>query len=68
MYRATVTCDLCGHRQTMERLLDVAEVRHCICHRCEAPLKVEITEADVWGAPVRRTPAASPLVEWWGRR
>ncbi len=43
MPRALVTCESCGHRQTVRRLIRRPETFHVVCHGCEQVLRVEVT-------------------------
>jgi transcription elongation factor Elf1 len=45
--RAIVTCECCGHRQTVARAIRRPEVFHIVCHDCERSLRVEVTAADI---------------------
>lgn len=40
--KITVTCNECGHKQAVERRIDleVEPVFHIVCHDCEQPLQV----------------------------
>lgn len=48
--RAIVTCECCGHRQSVERPIRRPESFHVICHDCEGVLLVEVTPADLRAA------------------
>ena len=40
-----VECDSCGHKQRLERRYFDGELeRTCICHQCEMPLKVDLSD------------------------
>jgi hypothetical protein len=51
--RAIVTCDTCGHRQAVERVIRTPEAFHQVCHECEAVMIVEVTAADIAAAAER---------------
>lgn len=48
--RAIVTCECCGHRQTIARAIDRPETFHLVCHECERSLKVDVTNHDLVSA------------------
>ena len=41
--RAVVTCECCGHRQTVERSILRPESFFLVCHECEGVLRVQVT-------------------------
>ena len=47
--RVTVTCELCGYQQKLERKITQPGHVDLICHDCEAPIGVEVT-ADKFAA------------------
>lgn len=47
--RITVTCELCGYRQRLERKITQPGHVDLICHDCEASIGVEVT-ADKFAA------------------
>jgi len=58
--RAIVTCECCGHRQTVARPIRQPEAFYLICHACERSLRVDVTAADIAAAQVSapsRTPS-----------
>lgn len=57
--RAIVTCECCGHRQTVERSISAAESFYIVCHECEGVLRVDVTDADLKAAQTTR--AKSPV-------
>lgn len=48
--RAIVTCECCGHRQTVARPIRRPESFYLVCHDCERSLRVEVTEDDIRAA------------------
>ena len=48
--RAIVTCECCGHRQTVARPIRKPESFYLVCHECERSLKVEVSAADISAA------------------
>jgi ribosome-binding protein aMBF1 (putative translation factor) len=48
--RAIVTCECCGHRQTVARTIRVPESFYLVCHDCERSLRVEVTDDDIKSA------------------
>lgn len=48
--RAKVTCECCGHRHSVARSIDAAEVFHLVCHGCERSLRVAVTATDIQAA------------------
>ena len=56
--RAVVTCESCGHRQTVARPIGKPESFHMVCHECEGVLKVEVTERDLLSATPQALPRA----------
>jgi transcription elongation factor Elf1 len=55
--RAIVTCECCGHRQTVARAIERPGTFHLVCHECERSLRVDVTEEDLSAA--RNASAAS---------
>ncbi|HEX6492693.1 MAG TPA: hypothetical protein VF112_04235 [Candidatus Dormibacteraeota bacterium] len=55
--RAIVTCECCGHRQTVARAIDRPGTFHLVCHECERSLRVDVTDDDLSAA---RNASASP--------
>ena len=45
--RAVVTCESCGLRQEVARVIPEPTTFHIVCHRCELSLLVTVTEADI---------------------
>lgn len=41
--RAVVTCECCGHRQSVARPILEPESFFLICHECEGVLRVQVT-------------------------
>jgi len=56
--RAIVTCECCGHRQTVARAIGTPESFHLVCHECERSLRVEVTRDDIRSAT---NPTAKPM-------
>ncbi len=56
--RAIVTCECCGHRQTVARAIRTPESFHIVCHECERSLRIEVTGGDIRAA---QTPASRLL-------
>jgi len=48
--RAIVTCECCGHRQTVARPIRKPEHFYLVCHECERSLKVEVSAEDISAA------------------
>ena len=48
--RAIVTCECCGHRQTVARAIDHPGTFHLVCHECERSLRVDVTDEDLSAA------------------
>lgn len=48
--RAIVTCECCGHRQTVARPIHRPEIFYLVCHDCERSLRVEVSDADIRAA------------------
>lgn len=42
-----VTCECCGHRQQVARVIRRPEAFHVICHGCEQVLQVVVTQLDI---------------------
>jgi RNase P subunit RPR2 len=42
--RLTITCEDCGERHRLERLIYEPEMVYIVCHKCEGWLRVDITE------------------------
>jgi hypothetical protein len=60
--RAIVTCECCGHRQTVARPIRRPESFYLICHECERSLRVDVTAVDIQAAQVPATrPAAQGI-------
>jgi transcription elongation factor Elf1 len=57
--RAIVTCECCGHRQTVARAIRRPESFYLVCHECERSLRVEVTAQDIHAAEAStsRTPS-----------
>jgi transcription elongation factor Elf1 len=53
--RAIVTCECCGHRQTVERAIDRAGTFHLVCHECERSLRVDVTTEELNAARTAST-------------
>jgi len=60
--RAVVTCECCGHRQTVARPIAKPESFYVVCHGCEGVLRVEVSERDLRSAttPPARRPVRHP--------
>ena len=56
--RAIVTCECCGHRQTVARAIDRPGTFHLVCHECERSLRVDVTDDDLSAARNTRSPSA----------
>lgn len=54
--RAIVTCECCGHRQTVARPIRRPESFHLVCHDCERTLRVDVTAEDIRAAELSTTP------------
>jgi len=48
--RAIVTCECCGHRQTVARPIRKPESFYLVCHDCERSLRIEVTAEDISAA------------------
>ena len=48
--RAIVTCECCGHRQTVARAIESPGTFHLVCHECERSLRVDVTDEDLTAA------------------
>ena len=48
--RAIVTCECCGHRQTVARPIRRPESFYLVCHDCERTLRVDVTSEDIHAA------------------
>jgi len=48
--RAIVTCECCGHRQTVERTIERPGTFHLVCHECERSLRVDVSAEDLHAA------------------
>jgi transcription elongation factor Elf1 len=48
--RAIVTCECCGHRQTVARAIERPGTFHLVCHECERSLRVDVTDEDLSAA------------------
>ncbi|HET9051379.1 MAG TPA: hypothetical protein VFO60_06720 [Candidatus Dormibacteraeota bacterium] len=57
--RAIVTCECCGHRQTVARAIRVPESFYLVCHDCERSLRVEVTDDDIRAAQAGSRRSAS---------
>jgi len=57
--RAIVTCECCGHRQTVARPIRRPECFYLVCHDCERTLRVDVTAEDLRAAEAAsaRTPS-----------
>jgi len=55
--RAIVTCECCGHRQTVARAIDQPGTFHLVCHECERSLRVDVSVDDLSSARAPRTPS-----------
>jgi len=56
--RAIVTCECCGHRQTVARPIRRPESFYLVCHDCERTLRVDVTAEDIRAAELTtRTPS-----------
>ena len=55
--RAIVTCECCGHRQTVARAIDHPGTFHLVCHECERSLRVDVSVDDLSAARQPRTPS-----------
>lgn len=53
--RAIVTCECCGHRQTVARAIRRPESFFLVCHDCERSLRVDVTSDDIRAAQVPTT-------------
>lgn len=61
--RAIVTCECCGHRQTVARPIRRPETFYLICHECERSLRVDVTDVDIQSAQITpRSGAAATTV------
>ena len=56
--RAIVTCECCGHRQTVARAIDRPGTFHLVCHECERSLRVDVTDAELSAARSAGSPSA----------
>jgi transcription elongation factor Elf1 len=56
--RAIVTCECCGHRQTVARAIDRPGTFHLVCHECERSLRVDVTDDDLSAARNPASPSA----------
>jgi RNase P subunit RPR2 len=52
--RVTVTCEECGERMRMERIIFAPEVVHLICHKCEGLLEVDMVDRSKTPQPSAR--------------
>lgn len=57
--RAIVTCECCGHRQTVARPIRDPEAFYLICHECERSLRVDVTVSDIRAAQLAPARGAS---------
>ncbi len=57
--RAIVTCECCGHRQTVARPIRRPESFYLVCHDCERTLRVDVTAEDIRAAELSTTRTAS---------
>src|SRR2546421_2576891 len=57
--RAIVTCECCGHRQTVARPIRRPEAFFVGCHECERSLRAEVSAGDIRAAEtaITRTPS-----------
>jgi hypothetical protein len=55
--RAIVTCECCGHRQTVARGIDHPGTFHLVCHECERSLRVDVSVEDLSAARKPATPS-----------
>jgi transcription elongation factor Elf1 len=58
--RAVVTCESCGHRETVARTIRTPQAFYVVCHRCEGVLRVEVTEGDLAAARSRASALQPP--------
>jgi hypothetical protein len=56
--RAIVTCECCGHRQTLARAIERPGTFHLVCHECERSLRVDVTDEDLSAARNAGLPSA----------
>jgi len=54
--RAIVTCECCGHRQTVARPIRRPESFYLVCHECERTLRVDVTAEDIRAAELSTSP------------
>lgn len=47
--RVTIICEQCGFRHTMERRVYTAGPLFATCHRCELPMRSELTAEYIAG-------------------
>ena len=57
--RAIVTCECCGHRQTVARPIRKPESFYLVCHDCERSLRIEVTAEDISAAQASGTRSAT---------
>jgi transcription elongation factor Elf1 len=55
--RAIVTCECCGHRQTVARTVEKPGTFHLVCHECERSLRVDVSSEDLSAARPPRAPS-----------
>ncbi|HEY2705893.1 MAG TPA: hypothetical protein VGL20_19605 [Candidatus Dormibacteraeota bacterium] len=55
--RAIVTCECCGHRQTVARAIEQPGTFHLVCHECERSLRIDVSREDLSAAA--RTPGSA---------
>lgn len=63
--RAVVTCECCGHRQTVERTIARPESFFVVCHDCEGVLRVQVTAEAIRGAEARAAGERPPRTTAW---
>ena len=56
--RAIVTCECCGHRQTVARAIDRPGTFHLVCHECERSLRVDVSDEELSAARSAGSPSA----------
>lgn len=63
--RAVVTCECCGHRQTVERAIARPESFFLVCHECEGVLRVQVTAEAIRSAEARAAAHRPPRTTAW---
>jgi len=63
--RAVVTCECCGHRQSVARVILEPESFFVICHECEGVLRVQVTAEAIRTAEARAAAHHSARTTAW---